>query len=321
MGQAKRRKEYGNDGTRPPHAATRREVFRRVKPSVVAIAIPPGELVDPRPGDAFTKESVKELYEKIGIIGSGFFVHESGIAVTAKHVVQPWIEESQAIAKGASQTLTPLRALIHVPTRQDAGRTLYGFGMAPIDGIVSDETLDLAVLRVRLPKTPLPPLSVLESATSDCEEGDQIGICGYPYGRLLHREILGAVINPSFSAGIVSAVFPYPGAPRNLSPFFQIDAVVNPGNSGGPVFDLVSGKALGVVVQWTRIPKAAMLLVENPRLSTPTKKSYTAVEGNIEMPIGYGHALDARLADPLIIEILKPESVGVSKVFSRPPAS
>ena len=68
------------------------------------------------------------------------------------------------------------------------------------------------------------------------KKGEDILVIGYPYGKLTSTE-------SKVTKGIVSAL---QGLANNYSQF-QIDAAIQPGNSGGPVFD-VEGALVGITV-------------------------------------------------------------------------
>lgn len=94
-----------------------------------------------------------------------------------------------------------------------------------------DDTSDLALLGID-PAAPIPGLA-LAAAPSD-DPGNWVVILGCPFGAL-----------PTATVGIVSA---RPGAvlqPERLRDQIQLNAAVNPGNSGGPVVDL-DGEVIGV---------------------------------------------------------------------------
>ena len=67
-------------------------------------------------------------------------------------------------------------------------------------------------------------------------KGEDILVLGYPYGKLTSSE-------SKVTKGIVSAL---QGLGNNYSQF-QIDAAIQPGNSGGPVFDS-EGALVGITV-------------------------------------------------------------------------
>lgn len=92
-----------------------------------------------------------------------------------------------------------------------------------------DTKSDIAVLEVT--ETRLP---VLKEIRSSAETGEGVFLVGFPYS-----------LGPSISLGVVSGKDRFlPNYP--YIPFIQTDAAVNPGNSGGPMFNL-SGKLVGMV--------------------------------------------------------------------------
>ena len=100
----------------------------------------------------------------------------------------------------------------------------------PAEIIGTDPQTDLALLKIDAGK-PLPSLKLGDSDTA--EVGDWVMAVGNPFG-------LGGTV----TAGIVSA------RGRNIQAgpyddFLQVDASINRGNSGGPLFDL-EGDVIGV---------------------------------------------------------------------------
>jgi serine protease Do len=100
----------------------------------------------------------------------------------------------------------------------------------PATVVGSDPATDLALLKIEADG----PLPALELGDSDAAEvGDWVMAVGNPFG-----------LGGSVTAGIVSA------RGRNIQAgpyddFLQVDASINRGNSGGPLFDL-DGKVIGV---------------------------------------------------------------------------
>ena len=96
----------------------------------------------------------------------------------------------------------------------------------------SDAATDIAVLRI--PVQGLQPVRLGDP--SQLQVGDPVLAIGAPYG-----------LTQTATAGIVSATgrsLPGDGA----VPFIQTDAAVNPGNSGGPLFD-AAGNVVGINAQ------------------------------------------------------------------------
>ena len=96
----------------------------------------------------------------------------------------------------------------------------------------SDQTTDIAVLKIDAKDLPVVRLGDARSL----EVGDPVLAIGAPYG-----------LEETATSGIVSAKGrSLPG--DAVVPFIQTDAAVNPGNSGGPLFD-GSGSVVGINAQ------------------------------------------------------------------------
>ncbi len=101
--------------------------------------------------------------------------------------------------------------------------------------IASEPAADLSLIQIdRVP----PGAKVAKMANSDTVQvGDPVYIVGAPYG-----------LSYSLSTGIISARWApntvYKSMP--LAEFFQTDATINTGNSGGPMFNS-AGEAIGIV--------------------------------------------------------------------------
>jgi len=92
-----------------------------------------------------------------------------------------------------------------------------------------DESTDVAVLKIDAKNLP----TVRIGDPSQLRPGEWVIAIGSPFG-----------FENSVTAGIVSATSrPMPGS--NYAPFIQTDVAVNPGNSGGPLFNL-DGEVIGI---------------------------------------------------------------------------
>jgi putative serine protease PepD len=142
--------------------------------------------------------------------GSGFVFDSKGDIVTNQHVVD-----------GATS----------IKVNFESGKTYT----AKLVG--SDQSTDLAVIKVDAPASELKPLTVADS--SDVQVGDGVVAIGSPFG------LVGTV-----TSGIVSALDRQIQAPNNftINGAIQTDAAINHGNSGGPLLDL-EGKVIGDTAQ------------------------------------------------------------------------
>ncbi len=112
------------------------------------------------------------------------------------------------------------------------GIVIPGSPQLPAAIVAADRNADIVILRVN--RTGLPTIPLGDSAT--LRQGDEVLAIGYP-----RAEALG--INDSVvTRGIVSSLRP---------DLIQIDAALNPGNSGGPILNL-RGDVVGIAVAGLR---------------------------------------------------------------------
>jgi S1-C subfamily serine protease len=161
--------------------------------------------------------------------GSGFFVSKLGHIVTNEHVVRQC--GSVTVGDNANKQLTA--SVLEIDKRND-----------------------LALLRIS--STQMAELAPLASEglfkSDDVELGEDVLVAGYPYGDLFSNSI-------KVTKGIVSS---NKGMGNDKSQF-QIDAAVQSGNSGGPIYD-ENGNIVGVVISQLnklKVAKAIGSLPEN----------------------------------------------------------
>jgi S1-C subfamily serine protease len=140
--------------------------------------------------------------------GSGVIISPDGFVLTNDHV-------------------TAGEARVQIGLRD--GRVLGG------DVVGRDRTGDVAVVKVRGDALPAATLG----DSSSLREGDLVLALGNPFG--LAREDH----EPAATLGIVSGLHRFQGGEKVYGDAIQIDAAVNPGNSGGPLFD-VAGRVVGL---------------------------------------------------------------------------
>ncbi len=157
--------------------------------------------------------------------GSGFFVAPDGLIATNWHVVSLSRE-----AGGLRETLKPDK--IRVVLR--SGRP----GQAVLDArlLAADPEADLALLKVEAPSCPFLPLGDSDRLV----ETAPVWTLGFPLGKAFSVLQRGPEI--SVNSGHVSALR---HDDRGSLDKIQFDAVVQPGNSGGPLFR-PDGKVVGI---------------------------------------------------------------------------
>lgn len=186
----------------------------------------------------FVKTERAFLHERFPASGSGFFISPDGHVLTNWHVVadqlQGWLwgRERETTAK-------VLRLWIVVASGTTEEREI------PAVVVARDRELDLALL-----KTGYRPESWLDvRQVAEAELADPVWTVGFPFGEILATAKdpgrLQPEANPevSISSGMVTSLR------RDVEGTlvaYQIDAPVNPGNSGGPLLD-AEGRVVGVV--------------------------------------------------------------------------
>jgi S1-C subfamily serine protease len=141
-------------------------------------------------------------------LGSGFLISRDGLVMTAAHVVH-------------------VAEVIYV-------RYLNG-EMAQAHVVASDEFADVALIRAER----VPDYAVVTKLgnSDEVQVGDEAFVLGAPYG-----------LSHTLTVGYISARHKpgRPLGPFGQAEFFQTDAAINQGNSGGPLFNM-KGEAIGVV--------------------------------------------------------------------------
>jgi S1-C subfamily serine protease len=142
-------------------------------------------------------------------LGSGVVVDESGQILTSLHVVATAAQVRLTFADGSQ---SPAQVVTRVPEN------------------------DIAVLRATNPPAKLPPATL--GSPSGVRIGDEAFVVGNPLG-----------LAGSMSSGVISGLdrsFQLPNSTTTLHGLIQIDAAVNPGNSGGPLLNR-NAQVIGIV--------------------------------------------------------------------------
>ena len=137
-------------------------------------------------------------------LGSGVIVSEQGYVLTNNHVIAGADEIQVLLQDGRS-----------------ARATLVG----------ADKDTDLAVLRIKLDKLPVLPLS---STSDSLRVGDVALAIGNPFG-----------VGQTVTLGIISATGRSQLGINRYEDFIQTDAAINPGNSGGALIN-AWGELIGI---------------------------------------------------------------------------
>lgn len=142
-------------------------------------------------------------------LGTGTIIDANGDILTSLHVVANATKIQVVFADGSSSTAT-------VATKQPEN--------------------DIAVLKAD--KLPAQIIPAVVGNPNAMQVGDEAYVVGNPYG-----------LYSSMSAGVISGfnrTFQPANSNLNLKGLIQIDAAVNPGNSGGPLLNR-NGEVIGIV--------------------------------------------------------------------------
>ena len=156
--------------------------------------------------------------------GSGFFVSKLGHVITNAHVVKG----CKKLTVGDNANKQVPAELINTDSSNDlALLKLSSLEMASADSKSLFQKLSIAVV-------PLASKGLLRS--EDVRLGEKILVAGYPFGDAFSSSI-------KVTTGVVSST----RGVGDDSGQFQLDAAVQPGNSGGPIYDS-GGNIVGVVI-------------------------------------------------------------------------
>jgi S1-C subfamily serine protease len=192
------------------------DTLRRIKPGIVAVG---------------TFQALRRQQDLL--LGTGFVVAGGNHAITNSHVVPRHLDQ------GRRETVA-----VYLPATSNRVRRRKA------QVLKRDIVHDLCLLRFEGPA--LRPLPLGRSA--DVREGRSHAFTGFP--------ILNALwLYPVTHEGIVSAVAPVAFPPdfgtkvdpeqlrKTIRPFvaFRLDATAYPGNSGSPVYQIETGRVVGVI--------------------------------------------------------------------------
>ena len=198
-----------------PPVLTQRDVDDRVAEALASVSPPPAfsefvyQAVQPSLVLIQTKRPEGSGSSKGDGIGSGVVINLRGDILTSLHVVADATEIELTFADGT-------RSGAEIVGRQPEN--------------------DIAVVRAVQPPSELVP-AILGNPAS-VRQGSEAYAMGSPFG-----------LGGSMSVGVISAVnrsFQLPDSDRVLHGLIQIDAAVNPGNSGGPLLNR-DGHVIGIV--------------------------------------------------------------------------
>jgi Do/DeqQ family serine protease len=154
--------------------------------------------------DQFFGQRMPNRSEKQSSLGSGVILSHEGLVVTNNHVINGADDIKIALADGRE---------------------------FPCELVLKDESVDLAVLRIKS-KENFPVLPIGDSDRT--EVGDLVLAIGNPFG-----------VGQTVTSGIVSALARNQVNSGDFGFFIQTDASINPGNSGGALTNM-NGELIGI---------------------------------------------------------------------------
>jgi serine protease Do len=176
------------------------------------------DIAESRKGVVFIKCLVPGLPASVG---SGFLVSADGVIYTNRHVIQP------------DPTIRGSIVLVGIPKSANP-EVLDYFKADVVYTPATKDPLDFAILKVAA-KSEYGAFKPLPLSHEAIELGKSVAVIGYPY-------ITSEMSVLSFNKGNISA----PRVVLEGHAYYQTDAAVNRGNSGGPLVN-ARGEAVGIV--------------------------------------------------------------------------
>ena len=203
-----------NAFTPSPHQLTTRDVKDTVAQAIASATPPPSyssrvyQVIRPSLVLIQTKSPGEDNKIQDGL-GSGVIIDEQGDILTSLHVVTDATDIKLTFADGTESSATV---------------------------VVKQPENDIAVLQAS--QLPVPVVPAVLGNPNAMRVGDEAYVVGNPFG-----------LYGSMSAGVISGFnrsFHPPNGKQKLTGLIQIDAAVNPGNSGGPLLNR-DGYVIGIV--------------------------------------------------------------------------
>lgn len=260
------------------------DAISSVRPSIIQVLIAP---TAPSEGSATTE--LRGPQTSRSPLGTGFLVHPDGFALTACHVV---VEAERVIAEIGGE----LRVGLAVPELTGSINIRASFELLGVTVVEKDPRHDLALLLLN----PNPFQSGRPSGVSRIPGGGMAvnglyGLASLWVGELRDGEAVAVSGYPSIAPalvtthGVVASATAFetfeevdPGGSEGwalpkVHDSYLIDAAVNPGNSGGPVYLVYQAAVVGVCVAFrpARMPDSGPLpLVYNSGIAVAVPLKY-----------------------------------------------
>lgn len=186
-------------------------------------------------------------------VGTGAWVHSSGLVVTALHVVR---QAGRAAGADHQKPAEVRVGVAHPPGEHERGN----FTHLAAELVVVDERRDLALLHV----TPNPvhagrlavPGGVLpvhvEVGSLDnrrVRDGEAIAVSGYPVAEPVLVTTTGTVAS-SWAFDLSQLPVGAGAVLAELDDLYLVDATINPGDSGAPVYRTSDGALVGICLSF-----------------------------------------------------------------------
>ncbi|MBT3923881.1 MAG: tetratricopeptide repeat protein, partial [Nitrospina sp.] len=182
----------------------------------------------------------KEQTPQSGSGGSGFFVSKMGHVITNAHVVK----DCNRVTVGDNANKQVPAEVINT----DGSNDLALLKLSSLD-MASAESKSL-IQKLSIKVVPIASKGLLRA--EDVKLGEKVLVAGFPFGVLFSNTI-------KVTTGIVSAT----RGGGDDSGQFQLDAAVQPGNSGGPIYDS-GGNIVGVVISRLNRKNMAKVIGDMP---------------------------------------------------------